>query len=74
MEAMYEIYNIKEIPDRTFPLQFNIIGCYQREDPILMETLNCADYQTGYFFGDQNNTKIVTCEDKIVITQQLQNI
>ena len=36
-ETMSELYDIKELPDGTFTLSFNLIDRYQREDPFLTE-------------------------------------
>ena len=69
---MLELYDIKEIPDGTFPLSFNIIYRYQQEDPLQMETLNCTEHQKVYLCGIRNIIKLVTCKDTIVIPQQLQ--
>ena len=69
---MSEIYNINELPEGKFQISFNIIDRYQREDPILSEELNSAEYQKGSFRGGRNNIELVTYQDKIAIPQKLQ--
>ena len=39
---MSELYKIEELPEGTFPLSFNLLERYQREDPFLTEKLKCA--------------------------------
>ena len=41
---MSELYDIDELPDVTFPLSFNLIDRYQREDPFLTEKLKFTKY------------------------------
>ena len=69
---MLELYDINELPEGTFPLSFNIINRYQREDLVLSEKLNSAEYKKGSFRGGQNTIKIGTYKDKIFISQKLQ--
>ena len=42
-ETMSELYDIKELPEGTFPLSFNLIDRYQREYPFLTENLNAQN-------------------------------
>ena len=42
---MSEIYDIKELPDGTFPLLLNLIDRYQRENYFLSEKLKRAKYK-----------------------------
>ena len=49
METMSELYNIKEITYGTFPLSFNIIDFFHREDPLPMEILT-EKKSKGLFF------------------------
>ena len=72
MKTIPELYSIKEIPDGTFPLSLNLKYRYHLEDNLLMEKLNCTEYQTGYFRGGQNTIELVTYKDKIFIPRQLQ--
>ena len=60
METILELYNIKELPDGTFPLLFKLIDRYLREDPFLTEKLKCAEYQKGSFCGGCNTIELVT--------------
>ena len=46
---MSELFDIKELPEDTFPLYFNLIDRYQREKPFLTEKLKCAEYTKGSF-------------------------
>ena len=69
---MSELYDIDELPEGTFPLSFNIIDRYHWEDPPILEKLNSAEYQKGYFRGGRNTIKLVTYKNKIVIPQKLQ--
>ena len=39
------------------------MGRYQKEDPILMEKLNCAEYQIGYFLWRPEYNK--NCNAKV---------
>ena len=64
---MSELYDIDELPYGMFPLSFNIIDSYQREDPFLTKTLNSTEYQKGSFRGGRNTIKLVTYKNKIVI-------
>ena len=48
---MSELYIIDELPDGIFPLSLEIIDRYQREDILLQEKLNFAEYQKDYFCG-----------------------
>ena len=69
---MSEIYDIEELPEGTFPLSFNIIHRYQREDPFLMEELNGKKHQKGSFYGGWNTILLITYKNKIVIPQKIQ--
>ena len=69
---MSEIYNIKEIPDGTFPIYFNLIYLYHQEDPILIEKFIFIEYQTSYFSGIQNNIELVRHKDKTIIPKLIQ--
>ena len=55
-----------------FPLSFNIIDRYQREEPFLTEKRKCAKYKKGSFRGYRNTIELVTYEGKIVIPHKLQ--
>ena len=57
-EIVSELYDIKELPDGTFPLSFNIIDQYQREVPFLTEKLKCAEF-TKLFFAEAGILKLV---------------
>ena len=46
---MSEIYNIDKISEGTFPLSFNFVYLYQREDPFLSENFKCAKYNKVLF-------------------------
>ena len=69
---MLELYDIDELPEGTFTLSFNTIDQYQREEPVLLEKLNSAEYQKGSFRGGRNTIKLVTYKNKILIPQKLQ--
>ena len=69
---MPEIYDRYELPEGTFLLSLNIIDRYQQEDPILLEKLNSAEYQKGYFCIGRNTIEVVMHKNKIVIAQKLQ--
>ena len=71
-ETMLELYYIVELPEGTFPLSFNLIDRYQREDPFLTEKLKCVEYKKGYFCGGRSTIDIITYKDKIVTPQKLQ--
>ena len=70
-ELMSELYDINELNKGTFPLSFQLIDCYQQEDPRLQEN-TCATYQKGYFCGNCNTIELVTYKDRVVMPQQFQ--
>ena len=72
MKDMLELYNIHELPDDVFTLYFKLIDRYQKEDPFLLEKLECPKYQKGYFRGGCNPIKLVTYKDKVVVPYKLQ--
>ena len=71
-KTMLEIYDIKELPEGTSPLSFNLIDRYQREDPFIMEKIKCAEFTKGSILGGCNNIDLITYKDKIVIPHKLQ--
>ena len=71
-KTISELYNIKELPEGMFPLSFNLIDRYQREDPFLIEKLKCAEFTKDSFRGGRNTIDLITHKDKIVIPQKLQ--
>ena len=46
---MSKLYDIEEPPEGMFPLSFNLIELYLRENPILTESLNAHIVQRGIF-------------------------
>ena len=71
-ETMSELYNIKELPEGTFPLSLNRIDRYQQGRPHPNRKLKWATYQKSYFRGGRNTIELITYKDKIVITYKLQ--
>ena len=71
-ETMSELYYIGELLEGMFPLSFNLVDRYQKEEPFLTEKLNCTTYQKGYFRGGRNTIQLVKYRNKIVIPQKLQ--
>ena len=69
---MYELYDIDELPVGTFLLSFIIINCYHRDDLLILEKLNSAEYQKSFLCRDRNTIKLVTYKIKIVFPQKLQ--
>ena len=51
MDTITELYNIREIPDDTFPLSFNLIDRYKREETIPTEKIKRPEYLTCFFLG-----------------------
>ena len=70
-ETMLEPYNIKELPESTFTISFNLIDRYQQEDPFLTKKLKCVEYSKGYFCLCCSTIKLITYKDKIVIPRLL---
>ena len=65
---MSEIYDIEEITEGTFPINFKLIEKYQRTEPILMNKYKYGMYHTGSYSGGSNiDLSLITCEYKIVI-------
>ena len=62
-ETMSEIYDIEELPEGTFPLSFNLIDRYQREEPFLTGKIKCAEFTNGYFRGGRNTIDLITYKD-----------
>ena len=69
---MLQLYDIKELPECTFTISFNLINCYYRGDPFLMEKLKYRNYTKGSFRGGQRTIELVTYNSNIVITKKLQ--
>ena len=69
---MSKLYDIEELLEGTFPISFNLIDCYQQEEPFPTEKLKCAEYSKGSFRGGQSTINIITHKDIIVIPQKLQ--
>ena len=46
---MLEIYYIEEFSEGTFPLSFNLIDRYKKEEPFLTEKLNAQNIQRFLF-------------------------
>ena len=69
---MSELYNIKELPEGTFTLSFNLLYCYHQEYPLLTEKLKCAEFTKGYLSGGRNTIDLITYKYKRVIPQKLQ--
>ena len=71
-ETMSELYDIKEMTEGTLHIPFKLVELYQREDPILKEKLNSAEYIKVYFCGSRNTINFVMFNNKIVLLQLLQ--
>ena len=71
-ETMSELYNIKELPEGTFPISFNLIDRYHREYPFLTEKLKCTEITKGSFRGGRYTIAFIRYKYKIVIPQKLQ--
>ena len=69
---MSELHDIKELPEGTFILSFNLIYRYQWGDPLLTEKLKCTKYTKGYFRGVRNTIELVRYDGKIVSQQKIQ--
>ena len=69
---MSELYDIKKLPERTFPMSFKIIDQYQQEDPILRGKLKCTKYIKGSFHGGRITINLVTFNDNIFIPRIIQ--
>ena len=70
METMLELYDTKEMPHGMFPLSFNIIYHYEREELILTEKIIEHNIKRVIFHGRWNTISLVTYGYKIL--QQLQ--
>ena len=57
---MLELYEIDEMLEGTFPIYFQCVDLYKREDPFLLEKRKCAKYEKGYFCGGRNTVELVT--------------
>ena len=66
-ETMSKLYSIKELPEGTFPLSFNLTDRYHREYPFLKKKIKCAEYTKGYFCGGRSTIDLIMYKDKIVI-------
>ena len=48
-KTMSKLYNIKELPEATIPLYFNVIDRYQQDKTFLTEKMKCIEFTKGYF-------------------------
>ena len=69
-ETISNLYNIKEMPEGTFPLYFNPVDRYQREYPFLRETIKHVEYTKGFFRRGRSTIDLITYKDKIFILQK----
>ena len=49
MKNVSEIYDIDEINEGAFPINFSIIDQYQWKYPVLTDKLKCEIYKRGSF-------------------------
>ena len=69
-ETLLEMYEVEEIPNGTFPFKFTTIEHYQRGYPGIKSKLLSTKCKKESVHGGQNLIKMVTHQDKIVITQK----
>ena len=66
MENMSEIYNIEELFEVIFRINFRIMDQYQQKYPILIAKLVISKYKCGPFCGGNNNNfNHITCKNTI---------
>ena len=69
---MSEINDIEEQPEDNYPIKLKYIQKYQRSEGIITAKYRNGTHHKGYFGGGRNiDIKLITCEDKIVITSRI---
>ena len=71
-ETISELCDIEVLPEGTFPISFNFVYRYHREELFLSEKRKYAEYSKGYFCRVQSTINLITYKYKIVIPQKLQ--
>ena len=61
---MSVIYDIKELHEGVFTINFNEIYHYQKKYPWLVVKLTCKTYIIVHYFGGQNAIDIITYKYK----------
>ena len=69
---MSELFDIHEIPEGKFPINFNIIYLYQQKYPGPMESLKVLNIKQIYFGAGNTILNIITFDNKICIPTKLQ--